>query len=65
MSKNDLVAARLELIAAKAKVMAADYKDGRMWDGDLSKGLDDLLREITHVRNERGSSDRNDWQGDR
>lgn len=58
MSRNDLVAARLELIAAKAKVMAADYKNGRMWDGELSKGLDDLLREITHARNERESPER-------
>lgn len=63
---NEVLASRLDLIAAKAKIMASDYRNGRMWEGDLSRGLDELLREITYARNERGVPDsRNDWQGDR
>lgn len=32
----------LELIAAKAKQLAEDCKQGRLWDGDLRQGLDEI-----------------------
>ena len=65
MSKKELVAARLELISAKSKLLAEEYKNGKMWDGDLSRGLDELVREITYVRNERGSESSGGWQDGR
>ncbi len=63
---NEVLAARLDLISAKAKILATSYREGKLWEGDLSRGLDDILREVTYARNERGASDsRNDWMGDR
>lgn len=56
---NETVAARLELIAAKARVLVNDYRAGRLWDGDLSKGLQELRREIELAQNESG--DTNNW----
>jgi hypothetical protein len=51
MSRNEMVIARLELVAVKAKVLADDYKNNRLWEGDLGRALDELLREITAARN--------------
>ena len=65
MSKNESIVARLELISSKAKILAEDYRNGRLWDSDLSRGLDDLLREITYTRNDRGSPSHTDWHDDR
>lgn len=47
---------RLELIAAKAKQLAADVKNGKLWPGDLSAGLHDIHEQLAHV----GQEARND-----
>lgn len=56
---NDDVADRLELIAAKARVLVNDYRQGKLWDGDLSRGLQELKKEIDQVCNESGHG--NSW----
>lgn len=40
---NDAVSMRLELIAAKAKMLAYEYKNGKLWPGDLERGLGELI----------------------
>lgn len=47
---NELIAARLELIAAKAKILAASYRENKLWDGELNSGLDMLSHEIVSIR---------------
>ena len=37
-----LLIAYLELISAKAKALAEDYKENKLWEGDLSKGLAEI-----------------------
>jgi len=49
---HELVAARLDLIAAKAKVLATNYRNNQLWDGDLTKGLNEIQAEIESVRRE-------------
>lgn len=70
MAKDDIIAARLDMIAAKAKILADDYKNNRLWDGDLGRGLGDIRRELDAIgRNERGetgwATTGGGWQGDR
>ena len=47
--------AYLELLAAKAKQLAEDYKNGRLWEGELSRGLGELQQTINKIdaRNDR------------
>lgn len=58
---NELIAARLDLIAAKARLLASNYKAGALWEGELNRELDELQLEITHARNERGNNSHNIW----
>lgn len=46
MQNREMVAMRLDLIAAKAKQMAEDVKHGRLWEGDLSRGLADIQEQL-------------------
>jgi hypothetical protein len=46
---HETVAAYLELIAAKAKQLATDYKAGRLWGGELGRGLDDIAQTIRKI----------------
>ncbi len=46
------VTMRLELIAAKAKQLASDEENGRLWEGDLSRGLSDLLRYVQQAQSD-------------
>lgn len=41
--------AYLELLAAKAKQLAEDYKRGRLWEGDLSRGLRELQETLNKI----------------
>jgi len=58
---NEIIAARLDLIAAKAKILAADYRAGRQWPTDLSRGLSELGVELENIRRESGSAARDDY----
>jgi hypothetical protein len=51
-ANKDLVTARLELIAAKARILCEDYKNNKLWDVDLTKGLVDIETEIKSIRSE-------------
>jgi hypothetical protein len=59
VAKDDIVAARLDLIAAKARILAEQYKNNQHWDGDLRRGLDEIEREIASIRG--GSNERGGW----
>lgn len=51
MTKNDIISARLDLIAAKARILSEQYKTNQLWPGDLKRGIDDILIEINHISN--------------
>lgn len=51
------IEARLELIAAKARILVDDYRRGRLWEGELSAGLDELRKEINAIE----TNDNNRW----
>jgi hypothetical protein len=44
---SSLVQIRLELIAAKAKQLAADNGNNRIWPDDLVKGLNEVQEQLT------------------
>lgn len=46
MARDAVIAARLDLIAAKAKILSEQYKNNQLWDGDLSKQLGEIENEI-------------------
>lgn len=52
MSNKDENVMRLQLIAAKAKQLASDVEHGRLWEGDLTQGLDEIREQLSRV-NER------------
>lgn len=56
-----MVDVRLDLIAAKAKQLAEDYRKNRLWPGDLTKGLNEIREQLDRVEGEKRD---NDW-GDR
>ena len=49
---NESIAARLELIAAKAKQLAMDYRNGRLWEGDLAKGKSEIGEQLNNIPRE-------------
>lgn len=50
-----MIETRLELIAAKAKQLAEDYK--KLWPGDLTLGLNEIEKQIRMIRSEKRDSD--------
>ena len=57
---NELIEARLNIIAYKARILADNYKNNQLWDGDLSRGLDELENEIKAIR--KASNDTRGWE---
>lgn len=51
---DDITAARLAVVAAKAKILADKYKHGQLWAGDLHRMLSEIESEINKVRSESG-----------
>ena len=49
---DESTTARLELIAAKAKQLALDYKNGKLWAGDLTKGISEISTQIRLIPQE-------------
>lgn len=47
---GDIISARLDLIAAKAKILSEQYKSDRGKGNSLEIGLQDIEREIASVR---------------
>lgn len=54
---SDLIQARLELIAAKAKIMASQ----NMWPDDLVRGLNELAAEVEKALQEARNQARDNW----
>jgi hypothetical protein len=44
--------ASLRIIAAKAEQLAQDVERGKLWDGDLSKGLAEISEQLERARKE-------------
>lgn len=44
-----MTAIRLELVAAKAKQLAEDLKRGRLWEGDLSRGISEIMGQLNQA----------------
>lgn len=49
-SQTESNVARLELIAAKARQLAMDLKEGKLWEGDLSRGMSEIHEQLRYVR---------------
>jgi hypothetical protein len=49
---DESIAARLDLIAAKAKQLALDYRNGRLWEGDLDRGLGEIRQQLHSIPRE-------------
>jgi len=49
---NELVAAKLDLIAAKAKQLSLDYRAGRLWEGELENGLAEIHQQLSSIPKE-------------
>lgn len=60
---DSIQTARLEIIAAKARILADASKRG-FWDGELNRGLDEIEREIQQLRSNSPDYNRGGW-GDR
>lgn len=43
---HELLQAQLDLIAARAKLLAEDFRRDRLWGGDLSKGISEIEETI-------------------
>lgn len=52
----DEVAMYLDLIAAKAKQLAEDCRRGRLWDGELERGLGEIQSAIQRAAGASSSS---------
>jgi|WetSurMetagenome_2_1015567.scaffolds.fasta_scaffold595737_2 hypothetical protein len=54
MAQDAVIAARLDLIAAKARILAEKYKSNQLWTGELDKQLNEIKAEIVRVFQDRG-----------
>lgn len=50
--QRDNAAMRLELIAAKAKQMAEDLRQDRLWRGDFSRGIAEINDQLGRMPSE-------------
>lgn len=55
---ENLTVVYLELIAAKARQLAIEHKQHKLWEGDLSKGISEL-REIINKADDSAKIDQN------
>ena len=46
VSDRENVSLRLDLIAAKARQLASDVRTGRLWEGDLARGLSEIREQL-------------------
>ncbi len=61
---NEIVTARLMVIAAKAKILSEQYKNNQLWGGELERELNAIESEIASIRREANSN--RGWEpGDR
>lgn len=43
------IADALDFIAAKAKLLAYEYRNGKLWEGDLDRGLADINEALRNI----------------
>lgn len=48
---REMVVAQLELIAAKAKTLAMEVRDGKLWEGELASGMGVIAGALESARN--------------
>lgn len=48
---NPVIAAKLNAVAANAKVLALDYERGKLWEGDLKNRLAQIFADLKDVSN--------------
>lgn len=53
---DESVVVRLKLIASKANQLALDLERGRLWEGDLSKGINEISKQLQIAKREYGGS---------
>lgn len=46
---DQITAARLEIISAKAKILAESARNGSFWPGDLEKGIQEIRTELAQI----------------
>lgn len=51
---EETIAIYLELLAAKARQLAEDYRKGRLWDGELDRGIGEIGQNLQKTPRERG-----------
>lgn len=59
MKNRDSIAICLEIIAAKAKQLAEDVRNGRLWEGELGSGLSVISEQLERASREGGRQ--NGW----
>ena len=47
-----VLVASLRVIAAKAEQLAQDMERGRLWDGDLLRGLEEIAQQLERAKRE-------------
>lgn len=63
---DNITSARLEILAAKSRILADKYKSGQLWDGELSSSLSEIEAEISVIRRDNRSINDRGWSpGDR
>jgi len=56
-----LISSRLEILAAKARILAEKYKHNQLWTGDLARSLTELENEVVAIRRESGANNDGQW----
>lgn len=51
MIDREQIATYLDLMAAQAKTLSRDVRDGRLWNGDLNKGLREIREALDKAQN--------------
>jgi len=63
MLNNRVVASRLDLVAAKARILAEDDKNNSVWEGDLARGLSQIESEVRAIQREINENRGWEYQG--
>lgn len=60
---DSITTARLEIIAAKARILADKAKGNQFWEGELERGLVEIEREVVSIKSAHAgySSSKNTW----
>ncbi len=62
---NPMLTARLEIIAAKSRILVEKSRNNQFWPGELSRGLSEIEREISNIQTEEGLDEKANSQWSR